>query len=385
MTYKLRDYQKEATVRAVNFFRSEKIKGNAFMVLPTGSGKSLVIAAIAKALNEPTIIFQPTKEILEQNFAKLHSYGIWDIAVYSASFNSKEINRITFATIGSVKNKADLFKHFKNVIIDECHYCNPKQGMYKKFLDQLNGSKVLGLTATPYRLSSNSLGSQLKFLSRTRPRVFSHLIYFTQVSELAKRGYLSKVNYYNVKGVDVSKLISNSTGADYTDKSLKRHYEEIGFNGLILNVIDRLIAVNRKNILVFTKFVEEAQFIADQRDCVEIVTGETPKAERERILNEYKSGKIKVIVNVGVLTVGFDFPELETIVLARPTKSLALYYQMVGRGIRPHPDKKETWVIDLCQNYRRFGKVEDLKIDAVKSGLWYIRNHKEVLTNVYLR
>ncbi len=384
MTYKLRDYQKEATVRAVNFFRSKKIKGNAFMVLPTGSGKSLVIAAIAKALNEPTIIFQPTKEILEQNFAKLHSYGIWDIAVYSASFNSKEINRITFATIGSVKNKADLFKHFKNVIIDECHFVNASQGMYKKFLDQLNGSKVLGLTATPYRLSSNSLGSQLKFLSRTRPRVFSHLIYFTQVSELAKRGYLSKVNYYNVKGVDVSKLRSNSTGADYTDKSLKRHYEEIGFNGLILNVIDRLLAVKRKNILVFTKFVEEARFIADQRDCVEIVTGETKKAERERILNDYKSGKIKVIVNVGVLTVGFDFPELETIVLARPTKSLALYYQMVGRGIRPHPDKKETWVIDLCQNYRRFGKVEELTIDANKPGLWYIKNNRQILTNVYL-
>lgn len=382
--YQLRDYQQEATNKAIDFFNRKKVKGHALMVLPTGSGKSLVIAAIAKALNEPTIIFQPTKEILEQNFAKLHSYGIWDISVYSASLNSKKISRITFATIGSVKNKAHLFQHFKNVIIDECHYVNAKQGMYKHFLSQLNGNKVLGLTATPYRLNTDGFGgSMLKFLSRTRPRVFSHLIYHVQISDLAERGYLSKVSYYEVKGVDVSKLRINSTGADYTDSSIKRHYEEIGFNGLILNVIDRLLNVGRKNILVFTRFIEEAQFVADERDCVEIVTGETPKKDRERILEDYKSGKIKVIVNVGVLTVGFDFPELETIVLARPTRSLALYYQMIGRGIRPHPDKNETWVVDLCQTFNRFGKVEDLKIDCEKPGLWHVRNNERVLTNVY--
>jgi DNA repair protein RadD len=271
------------------------------------------------------------------------------------------------------------------IIVHNCHYVNAQKGMYKNFLDNLNGSKVLGLTATPYRLSSNSMGSQLKFLSRTRPRVFDELIYFVQTSVLAKRGYLSKMKYYEVKGVDVSMLKSNSTGADYTDKSLKQHYLSIGFNGLILNVIDRLLAVNRKSILVFTKFIDEAKFVADRCPDAEIVTGSTKKRDRERILNDFKSGKIKVILNVGVLTTGFDFPELETVVLARPTKSLGLYYQMVGRGIRPHPNKPETWVVDLCQNYRRFGRVEDLKISAIKNKLWHVESKGKILTNRILQ
>lgn len=199
MEYKLRDYQENAVQTAIRYFQSEHDR-NGLMVLPTGSGKSLVIAAIARALEQSTIIFQPSKEILEQNFAKLQSYGIWDASVYSASLKSKQVSRITFATIGSVINRKEQFKHFKNVIIDECHYVNAQKGMYKKFLDSLNGSKVLGLTATPYRLSSSSQGSQLKFLTRTRPRVFADMIYFVQTSVLAQRGYLSKMKYYEVKG-----------------------------------------------------------------------------------------------------------------------------------------------------------------------------------------
>lgn len=181
--------------------------------------------------------------------------------------------------------------------------------------------------------------------------------------------------------MDVSKLKSNSTGADYTDQSLKRHYLEIGFNGLILNVIDRLLAVNRKSILVFTRFIDEAKFVAQRCPDAEIVTGSSSKKERERILNDFKAGKIKVILNVGVLTTGFDFPELETVVLARPTKSLGLYYQMVGRGIRPHEQKPEGWVVDLCQNYRRFGRVESLKIGALRNSLWHVESNGKILTN----
>ena len=138
------------------------------MVLPTGSGKSLIIADIAARLDGHTLVFQPSKEILEQNFKKLCSYGILDCSIYSASFNSKEISRITFATIGSVKNHPELFTHFKNIIVDECHLVNPKEGMYKDFFDAVK-CKVLGLTATPYRLSSSrDFGSMLKFITRTK-------------------------------------------------------------------------------------------------------------------------------------------------------------------------------------------------------------------------
>ena len=356
------------------------------MVLPTGSGKSLIIAEIANRLNDHVLIFQPSKEILEQNFNKLQSYDFWDCSIYSASFNSKEISKVTFAMIGSVRNKPELFSHFKYVIIDECHGVNSKNSgsMYNSFLSNLN-CRILGLTATPYRLSFDGFGgSILKFITRTRPRIFSEMIYHVQIKELADSGFLSKMEYYQVNIVDPSKLQVNSTGADYTDKSVQKHYSDIQFNLKLKEVIERLIKAERKNILVFTRFVSEAQELSDYfNGLAEMVSGETPKKERERILNDFKSGLIRIVTNVGVLTTGFDFPELSTIVLARPTMSLALYYQMIGRAMRPHESKQSAWIIDLCQTYKRFGKVESLELRAEKPNIWAIYSGKKQLTNSY--
>lgn len=347
------------------------------------SGKSLIIADIASKLDGHILVFQPSKEILEQNFAKLCSYGILDCSIYSASLNSKNISRITFATIGSAINNKELFSHFKYIIIDECHFVNAKQGMYMEFLEQMN-VPVLGLTATPYRLSSTSFGSILKFITRTRPRVFKEVIYHCQVGELLKRGYLAKMEYYQVKAIKSSNLVLNSTKADYTDKSVKAEYKRAGFESKILEIIERLIKAKRENILVFTRFVEEAQYLVDHLGgLAEIITAQTPKKEREKILNDFKNGEIRAVCNVGILTTGFDYPELSTIVLARPTMSLALYYQMVGRAIRPHKDKPCSWVVDLCENYDRFGKVEDLVLTEEKQGLWYVKSGDKQLTNVY--
>ena len=150
MQYVLRPYQKQASDAAVAAFTSKR-ESNGLLILPTGAGKSLVIADIAHRLDGPLLILQPSKEILEQNFAKLQSYGCWDCDVYSASVGRKNINRITFATIGSVMNHMDDFSHFRNVMIDECHGVNSKGGMYEEFLHAVP-RKVVGLTATPYRL-----------------------------------------------------------------------------------------------------------------------------------------------------------------------------------------------------------------------------------------
>lgn len=347
------------------------------------SGKSLIIADIASRLSEPTLIFQPSKEILEQNYKKMMSYGILDCSIYSASMNRKNILRIIFATIGSVINAKEQFKHFRNIIIDECHLTNPKQGMYFEFLEQMN-VPVLGLTATPYRLSSTSFGAILKFITRTRPRVFKDVIYYCQVGDLAQRGYLAKLEYYPVKSIVSQNLQLNSTRADYTDKSVKAEYKRAGFENKVLNVIERLIKAGRENILVFTRFVEEAEFLVEKLDgLAEIVTAQTPKKEREKILREFKSGEIRVVANVGILTTGFDYPELSTIVLARPTMSLALYYQMVGRGIRPHSSKQCTWVVDMCENYDRFGKVEDIVLTKDDKGLWCVSANGKQLTNIF--
>ena len=381
--YILRDYQQEAVDYAVAFFTDKTIKWNVMEVLPTGSGKSLIIAGIVKEIDEPVLVFQPTKEILEQNVDKARSYGI-EISIYSASANSKEISRLTYATIGSAINNIHLFEQFKHIIIDECHFVNPKQGMYKRFLDALGKIKVLGLTATPYRLSTDGWGgSILKFLTRTRPRVFKELIYYVQIADLLNKKHLANLQYFNIPGFERQYLSLNSTGADYTDESVKKYYEMINFKKKMLDVINLLLVDGRKRVLVFTKFITESEFLKANIPECELVTSKTKKKDREEILKKFKSGEIKVIANVGVLTTGFDYPELDNIVLGRPTMSLGLYYQMIGRGMRPHIEKLYTAVVDLCGNYDRFGKVEELRIVDGKNGKWYIANNDEQLTNVY--
>ncbi len=379
----LRDYQRQAVDAAVKFFVGNSTR-NGIIVLPTGAGKSLVIANIAMRLDAPLLIFQPSKEILEQNYSKLLSYDqSIDAGIFSASLNRKEVRRITFATIGSVTRRKDYFRGFRYVIIDECHYVNAEDGMYKDFISVIR-SKVLGLTATPYRLySSRCYGSMLRFITRTRPRVFSDLLYHVQVKTLQNRGYLAPMEYYRLNVVNPNRLKINSTGADYTDASVRQLYREIRFNDTLENIVQRLLAAGRKSVLVFTRFVEEAEHLATALGGIAaVVSGKTPKREREQILHRFKAKELKVVANVGVLSTGFDFPELTTVVLARPTMSLALYYQMVGRAIRPFKDKR-GWVIDLCGNFARFGRVEDLTLTQRKPGLWAIYSGTRQLTNVY--
>ena len=380
VAYTLRPYQEAAVERSVKFL-SNGTRKNGIIVLPTGAGKSLIIAGIAKELEKPVLIFQPRKEILEQNSEKLTNYGIKH-SVYSASLNSKRIGNITLATIGSVHKKPEIFQQFPYVLVDECHYVNAKQGMYKKFLEVLP-CKILGLTATPYRLASNSWGSVLRFLTRTRPKVFHSVVYHVQIADLLRMGYLADLKYYNIEAVKVEQLALNSTGADYRDDSVKKHYKEIGFADTLLNTVQRLVKAGRKHILVFTRFTDEATNLVRSLDApAAIVTAKTPKRERERIIARFKTGEIQTIANVGILTIGFDFPALDTIVLGRPTRSLALYYQMVGRGIRPFPNK-DGWVIDLCQTVDQFGKIKDLRMVAPRNNLWHIESKGRQLTNVY--
>lgn len=388
----LRDYQQEASNAAVEFFGRKGAKGGGLMVLPTGSGKSWIIADIASRLSSPLLIFCPSREILLQNHEKLEAVQMGISSLYSASVGKKLISRITLATIGSVHNHPSDFDVFKYVIIDECHLVNAKGGMYEEFLHRREDRVVVGLTATPYRLAQSfERMAILKFITRTRPRIFDRMLYFCQISDLLTRGYLAQLKYYDLTEIDLRNVISNSTGADYDERSLIAEYERSGFYDKLayttLRVLHPKSGIPRKGILVFTRFTKEADNLVQKlREAgvpAAIVTGETPKKERTQILTDFKSGKIKVVGNVGTLSVGFDFPALDTVILARPTKSLALYYQQVGRCIRPC-EGKLGWVIDLAGNYKRFGAVSELKIGLEKEGTnrWAVFSRGLQLTNV---
>lgn len=155
----LRDYQVDASNAIVNSFRN--YRKPAFAVLATGAGKSIVIADVCHRINEPVLVLQPSKELLVQNHAKLLAYGITDISMYSASVGQKEIAKFTYATIGSIYKKPELFKHFRHIIIDECHLVSPTKGMYKTFFKAVGVDNIVGLTATPYRADTmyESLGN----------------------------------------------------------------------------------------------------------------------------------------------------------------------------------------------------------------------------------
>jgi DNA repair protein RadD len=380
--FSLRPYQQKAVDAAVEFFSSTR-RFNAIQVLPTGAGKSLVIADTVKRIEGNTLIFQPSKEILEQNYDKIRAYG-FDASIYSASLGSKNISKTTLATIGSVVRRPSDFRHFQNVIIDECHLVNSKGGMYKDFLEAIGNPKVLGLTATPYRLTTDGFGgSILKFLTRTRPRVFDEMIYYCQCRELYDAGFWSPLKYYPVSGFDTARIATNSTGAEYDDESVRAYYTEIDFASRLLDITTRLKKAARRGVLVFTRFIEESRFVVQNVPGAVTITGETPAKDRKDIIERFKSGQIPVVCNVGVLTTGFDYPELDTVLIARPTMSLALYYQMIGRAVRPHKDKKEAWIVDICDNYRRFGQVEHLQIDTEGNGKWFIRSGGKQLTNTY--
>jgi DNA repair protein RadD len=393
--YQLRSYQREAVDRGVAYLTNPALRGrNGIIVAPTGSGKSLIIAGIATALPGPCVVFQPTREILQQNAAKLAAYG-YKPALYSASVGRKEIGTITLATIGSVVHHLEAFRQFPYVLIDECHLVNPKTieqadgskvgGMYREFLVGLEQARILGLTATPFRLASNSYGSILRFLTRTRPRIFRDVVHVTQVRELLDAGYLAPVEYRQRPVIKRERLRLNSTGADYTDASVQLAFREVGFESKLQREVESLLAAGRRNVLVFTRFVAEAEQLAKAIPGAAVVTGETPMRERARILEDFKAGRTKVCSNVSVLSVGFDFPELETVVLASPTVSLARYYQEVGRAIRPSPGKASALVVDLVGLVEQFGRVEDLVLEpgGKKGDLWVVRSKGRDLTNAY--
>jgi len=375
-----RPYQTEAINAGVEFFNNKKKDFNAFQILPTGSGKSVVIANVAMGLEGKTIVFQPSKEILEQNYKKFVSYG-YRAGIYSASAGHKFIDRITFATIGSVIRKKHLFRDVKHIIIDECHLVNASDGMYHEFIHSIPEAKVLGMTATPYRLTAGFDGAMLKFLNRTNPRIFNKCIYYIQNDVLFNAGHLAKLEYYDKTVIDRTMLQMNTSGTDFTESSLKSYYRKIDMPSKTVDMANRMLA-KRKNLLVFCSLISEAQEVAKGIPGSVVLTGETESSLRDKILAQFKAGIIKCVLNVGVLTTGFDYPELEAVLIARSTMSLALYYQIVGRGMRPHKDKESCWICDLGGNIKYFGKIETMRVIEDDKGKLSIWNNGKQLTNV---
>lgn len=372
----LRENQVEPVQVGIEFFKLDKPKP-AIIVAPTAFGKSIVIAHIANGIGDKVLVLQPTKELLEQNYNKFITLG-GEAKIFSASMKQKEVGNVTYATIGSIIKIATTIKElgFSKIIIDECdRYPRSKDGMLRKFIDAIKATHVLGLTATPLKLQTNmgDTGPFSKLVMLTNRskhgNFFKDIIHIAQIQDIVKLGYWTPLEY-QAYDFNTGELIYNSSGAEFTSDSIAKAYENQNLETKIIKKVAEL--EDKKAILVAVPTVEQATNLAKKIPRAAVVHGGTPTAERNRIIDEFRNQQIRVVVQVNVLTVGFDYPELDCLITGRATASISWWYQFVGRATRIHPDKKSALVVDFVGALDRFGKVEDLYYKEDSNENWQL-------------
>lgn len=387
----LRPYQVEPVRKATEFFREENPVPS-LMVFPTAYGKSVIAAEVAAACPDPILVVQPTKELLEQNLEKyrLLCGDLAPAGVYSASFGKKDIDHVTFATIGSIKNLGADFRRlgFRKMFIDEAHlYPRSASSMLGTFLADSGIRQVLGVTATPLKLEqfSEKQGkhfdqwSELIMLTNPSPSgtFFKQILHICQINEMTALGYWAPLRY-EVLPFDRNALKYNNSGAEYTDDSVVTAYAANNIRENIVAALD--YHSERRHALVFVPGVEEAEALASFYPESAALSGQTPKKKREEIIRRFRAGEIRVLFNVSVLLTGFDYTRIDMIVVGYSTASVAKYYQTLGRGVRIDTEKSDCVVVDAGGNFERFGRVEDIRFEWDNhDGKWQMYGTGDIL------
>lgn len=365
----LRTYQKDAIDCAYQYLREHK--DNPLIVLPTGSGKTPVLATICsdavKKWQGRVLVIAHVKELLEQAADKLMTIcPDIDFGIYSAGLKRRDTqNDVVIGGIQSIYKKACDLGAFDLIIVDEAHLIPPGtegEGMYRKFLKDaftINPKvRVIGLTATPFRMKSGVICGP--------DNILNSVCYEIGVKELIVAGFLCPlISKGSKQKVDVSELhvragefIAAETDALMnTEKLVKAACKEI---------VEQTYE-DRKSILIFCTSIAHAERVYIELKFTQIVRverifGDTPVKERDKILKAFKSGEIKYLVNVSVLTTGFDAPNIDCVVLLRPTLSPGLFYQMCGRAFRMHPGKKDALILDFGGNVQRHGCIDQIRV-----------------------
>jgi DNA repair protein RadD len=358
---KLRYYQQEALSCLWDYINTKP--GNPVIVLPTGAGKTPVIAAICQQMRDwdyRVMVATHVKELVEQNVDKLSKFiPAKDIGVYSASCGSKQVNKpVIVAGVHSAYKEHVDFGKVNMLIIDECHLVKGfEEGMYgqlfSKLLDANRSMRIVGLTATPYRMASG--------LIYGHTTGFTDCCYEIDVATLIEQGYLSKL--ITKKGVECDTSGLKMTQGDFDESQAEE---------LVMSLVDMSVSKildrtqDRSSILLFCQTIRHANEVArlvegSGYNCP-IITGETDKHIRAWTIKQFREKQVRFIANVNVLSTGFDAPNVDCVCLLRPTASPGLYYQMVGRGLRTSPGKENCLVLDFGNNVRRHGPVDQVRV-----------------------
>lgn len=362
---KLRDYQREAVTSLFDHFRRTKEK-NPLVVAPTGSGKSHILAGFCAEIfrrypKENVLIITHTKEIIQQDATILGKYLPPElIGIYSAGLNSANKAKFTIASIQSIYKKANLFSDCSLIIVDEAHLIPPAgEGRYRTFLSSFPKVRVVGLTATPYRTGHGML---------TEGHIFDTIAYDIKIQYLVDKGYLASLStkatdyLLDTKGVKV-------VAGDYSKASLS---EKLDHKNITERIIKELVAFKdkRKSWLIFAIDINHCEHITKElinQDIVAAAVHSKLDIDRKHLLDLFKEGVIQALVSVETLTTGFDAPEVDLIVMMRPTKSPVLHVQMLGRGMRSAPGKDVCTVLDFSGNIHRLGPVDDVHVVGKKA------------------
>ncbi|MCC7409520.1 MAG: DEAD/DEAH box helicase family protein [Phycisphaeraceae bacterium] len=376
----LRPYQAEAVAAVYDHLRTRD--DHPCVVIPTAGGKTPVMATICRDAVQQwggrVLILAHVKELLEQAVDKLHTMApdLWNrIGVYSAGLKSRDTEHpIIVAGIQSVYKRAAELDRFDLILIDEAHMLPPPpdgEGMYRTFLAEAKvvnpHVRLIGLTATPYRMSTGMI------CGPAPEHLLNHVCFEVGVRELIVQGYLCPLKTkVGSRKADFQGLhTSGGRGGEF----IAGEVEALMDDDALVRSACREIAnctQDRRSVLIFAAGVQHAQHVQRVlgemgRECG-FVCGDTPSVFRDQILKRFREGDLKYLVNVNVLTTGFDAPNVDCVALLRPTNSPGLYYQMVGRGFRLHPGKENCLVLDFGGNIVRHGPVDALEIRDRSSG-----------------
>ena len=327
MTFNLYDYQTELVIKA----RKSLTTGHKGVLIqsPPGSGKSVVIAEIARLTTDKgnrVMFLVHRKELVEQ-------------ITETFKANEVDLDLCTIMTVTKVANRLTLLPKPSLIITDETHHSRAKT--YRNIYDYYSDVPRLGFTATPWRMSGKGFED-----------IYSEMVEGKSVKWLIENNRLAPYEYYSIPEADIGKLQKSSTG-DYTNKSIEKALKSTIFGDVVENYVK--VASGQKTIL-YAHSIEYSQKFADEFKGAGIkavhVDSKTPSAERDEIMNDFRNGKIKVLCNVDLISEGFDVPDCTCVIMARPTDSLVLYLQQSMRCMRYQPNKTAT-IIDHVANYTR--------------------------------
>ncbi len=359
MSFTLRPYQQEAVDATLAHFRRHLEP--AVIVLPTGAGKSLVIADLARIARGRVLVLAHVKELVAQNHAKYRALGL-EADIFAAGLQRKESHgKVVFGSVQSVARNLEQFHgEFSLLIVDECHRIGEADdSQYQQILTHLRRAnpklRLLGLTATPYRLGKGWI-YRYHYHGMVRgdeKALFRDCIYELPLRYMIKHGYLTPPERLDMPVVqyDFSRLQAQANGL-FSEADLNRELKQQ--KRITPHIISQIVefAAERRGVMIFAATVEHAKEVTAllPAEDAALITADTPGPARDALIEAFKHQQFRFLINVSVLTTGFDAPHVDLIAILRPTESVSLYQQIVGRGLRLSPGKTDCLILDYAGN-----------------------------------